>query len=504
MAVVGTWTGHEAKALRCALRMTVQLFAERIGVAVRTAAYWESRGAAVRPQPDTQAALDTLLTRCDADTDARFRFLCGSSEGSLVSADEVRQTPQELIDLLLDRLAQAGAADFTRPDQAGEAVRRALREATRLKAAITTLPTIERQPIIDLTESRLTGGDGMDRRAVVRLFGTLGVVAAGSGTADRLLAFNRAEAATGFGRVGEELLSGMREVTQAYAQAWGVAPVAELARLTRAHLNAVVSHLEAATGSSLRARLGSVAAETAALAGWLTCLQDRRGEARSLFLLALDSARDAQDDTLHALALGSLAYLDSPVPRGAAGGSRTAVRRLEQALTLLPADASSAARSWLHAQLAVEHAALGDAKAFDRAIGLAEAAALSPQDALDSEVFGQRGILTFWGPEGVGVTKSRGLGWSLLGHARAADTIAPTVKAGGTALGEATLLLDLAAGQVRAGQFEPACETNMRALELLSGGGYAARVRRVRGLRAQVIDDSLPAVRDLDERLAHA
>lgn len=144
-----------------------------------------------------------------------FGFLCGSRHGGLAPPGEVGQTPEQLIDLLLDRLAQAGAAGFARPDQAGEAIRRALREATRLKAAITTLPTMEQQPIIDLRKSRLTEGDGMDRRAVVRLFGMLGVVAAGPGTADRLLAFNRAEAATGFGRVDEELLSGMREVTQA-------------------------------------------------------------------------------------------------------------------------------------------------------------------------------------------------------------------------------------------------------------------------------------------------
>jgi hypothetical protein len=342
----------------------------------------------------------------------------------------------------------------------------------------------------------------MDRRTVVRLFGALGVVAARPGTAEQLLGFSQAEAATDVGRVDAELLADMREVTLAYAQAWGAAPPGELAGLARAHLNTVAPHLEAAAGPPLRARLGSVTAETAALAGWLTCLQDRRGEARSLFLFARDTARDAQDDTLHALALGSLAYLDSPVPRGAAGGSRVAVRRLEEALALLPGAASSAARSWLRAQLAIEYAALGDRPAFDRTIGLAEAAAASPKDGSGPGVFSVEGVLTFWGSDGIGVTKSRGLGQALLGDPRAAETIASTVPAGGSPLGEATLLLDLAAGQVRTGQFQPACEASVRALDLLAGGGYAARVRRVRGLRAQVTDDWLPAVRELDERLA--
>lgn len=75
MAVVGTWTGLEAKVLRLAGRMTVQTFAERLGVAVRTVAYWESRGASITPQAEMQAALDTLLSRGDADAQARFHLL---------------------------------------------------------------------------------------------------------------------------------------------------------------------------------------------------------------------------------------------------------------------------------------------------------------------------------------------------------------------------------------------------------------------------------------------
>lgn len=93
MPVIVTWTGAEARTLRLALRLTVEAFAERLGAAVRTVAYWESRGTTITPQPDLQAALDTLLARADADTQARFRLLT-ASEG--VAASSGRDTNARL------------------------------------------------------------------------------------------------------------------------------------------------------------------------------------------------------------------------------------------------------------------------------------------------------------------------------------------------------------------------------------------------------------------------
>jgi len=504
MAVVGVWTGREASALRASLRMTVQTFAERLGVAARTVAYWESRAATVKPQPDMQAALDTLLARSDADAQARFRCLLAEGGAATVIEDQ-DQTYRRLVDELQNRLGEAAAvAGLASRDRAGQTVRRAVGEADRLAMVITALLADGQHHTMEPVESQTSEGEGMDRRTVVRLFGALGILAARHETARQLLGFSEAEGAVEVGRVDAGLPDSLRNVTRAYARAWGLAPAAELAGLARAHLNTVTAQLEAAAKPTLRSRLGAVAAETAALAGWLTCLQDRRGEARSMFLFARDCSRDAQEHTLHALVLGSLAYLDSPVPRGAAGGSLMAIRHLDQALTLLPSDAPAPARSWLHAQLAVEYAALDDRRGFNRAIRSSEAAASSVGDDNGPGVFSPEGILTFWGSDGVGVTKSRGLGQALLGDPGADDTTASVVEAGGSPLGEATLLLDLAAGQVRTGQFEPACRAAVHALDLLGGGGYIARVQRIRGLRAQVTHDRLPAVRELDERLAVA
>ena len=72
MAPVRQWTGHEAAALRAALRLTDRGFADHLGVAVRTVTKWETLREAIKPRPDYQAVLDTALARADRDAQARF------------------------------------------------------------------------------------------------------------------------------------------------------------------------------------------------------------------------------------------------------------------------------------------------------------------------------------------------------------------------------------------------------------------------------------------------
>ena len=50
MQVIASWTGGQADALRQALRMTNESFADHLGVAVRTVAYWRNRPGMI-PQP---------------------------------------------------------------------------------------------------------------------------------------------------------------------------------------------------------------------------------------------------------------------------------------------------------------------------------------------------------------------------------------------------------------------------------------------------------------------
>jgi tetratricopeptide (TPR) repeat protein/transcriptional regulator with XRE-family HTH domain len=78
-SIVRLWTGHEAKALRAALRLTVQDFADRLGVSVRTVAKWEARGRDIQPKADTQAILDTALAQAPEEVSARFAAAVGES-----------------------------------------------------------------------------------------------------------------------------------------------------------------------------------------------------------------------------------------------------------------------------------------------------------------------------------------------------------------------------------------------------------------------------------------
>jgi DNA-binding transcriptional regulator YiaG len=70
VSTVQLWTGRETRALRRALRMSVRVFAEHLGVSPRTVSKWERLGEATRPYPDTQAILDTALQRATADQQA--------------------------------------------------------------------------------------------------------------------------------------------------------------------------------------------------------------------------------------------------------------------------------------------------------------------------------------------------------------------------------------------------------------------------------------------------
>jgi hypothetical protein len=75
VAYVREWTGLEASALQRAVRDSVRAFADRLGVAPRTVAKWNQLRTATTPRPDTQAILDTVLSRATADEQLRFEAL---------------------------------------------------------------------------------------------------------------------------------------------------------------------------------------------------------------------------------------------------------------------------------------------------------------------------------------------------------------------------------------------------------------------------------------------
>ena len=74
MQVVASWTGGQADLLRQSLRMTNESFAEYLGVAVRTVAYWRKRPEII-PKPAIQETLDTALERAPDRAKAQFALL---------------------------------------------------------------------------------------------------------------------------------------------------------------------------------------------------------------------------------------------------------------------------------------------------------------------------------------------------------------------------------------------------------------------------------------------
>ena len=78
MQVIARWTGGQADALRQAMCMTNESFADRLGVAVRTVAYWRNRPGMI-PQPQMQEVLDAALDQADDRAKAKFSLLVSAT-----------------------------------------------------------------------------------------------------------------------------------------------------------------------------------------------------------------------------------------------------------------------------------------------------------------------------------------------------------------------------------------------------------------------------------------
>ena len=79
--LVATWTGWHANALRQALRMTNEEFAEHLDVAVRTVAYWRTRPEMV-PRQGMQQILDVALQQAPELARAQFRRLLAEHDSA--------------------------------------------------------------------------------------------------------------------------------------------------------------------------------------------------------------------------------------------------------------------------------------------------------------------------------------------------------------------------------------------------------------------------------------
>src|SRR3954465_2987492 len=77
--VVELWTGRHANALRNALRLTNESFAQKLGTATRTVANWNADPDLV-PVTEMQRALDTLLEKTREGAQLRFTSLLAGTQ----------------------------------------------------------------------------------------------------------------------------------------------------------------------------------------------------------------------------------------------------------------------------------------------------------------------------------------------------------------------------------------------------------------------------------------
>jgi len=304
--------------------------------------------------------------------------------------------------------------------------------------------------------------------------------------------------------VDPALVAAFADVTRGLAREYRRAGPARLLGVLRAHVDRAASHLDLPAPPGVRARLGSVVAEAACLTGWVLHVTGRRGEAHAYFVLGRDAARDAGDTVVQALATGAAASLFTTLTRGTPGGSRVAARLLSQAVALVPDDAPAVGRAWLHGRLAEELAALDDAAGHGAAVEVSRAAFAAAGDDRDERwagVFSADGILAFWTPGGPGPDLVEAFGHGLLGDRRGVELLEPAVAREPRAAGRATLLGDLATSRLRLGDLEGAAVAATDLVDQARAGRVLGRVERARGLRRR-LPDGLPAVRELDERLA--
>jgi transcriptional regulator with XRE-family HTH domain len=106
MSTVRIWTGHEARLLRLALRLSLRAFAARLGVSERAVSKWERAGREATPWPDNQSILDTALAQAPEGVRQRFTQLMAGLDIGTASSKEDAMRRRALLHTLL---AGAGA-----------------------------------------------------------------------------------------------------------------------------------------------------------------------------------------------------------------------------------------------------------------------------------------------------------------------------------------------------------------------------------------------------------
>ncbi|MGH2732435.1 MAG: hypothetical protein ACRDJG_05780 [Actinomycetota bacterium] len=304
-------------------------------------------------------------------------------------------------------------------------------------------------------------------------------------------------------RIDERLLDALHEHATRLGEAYHGLPAESLITPTREHLEAVVRLMRFSMTDSQRRRLCGIAADVAALAGWIYLLLDGHADAQACLALARSLAHESEHPTLEAVVFGSMSRASSPTLTSRGGDPSAALALVERASGL--AERTPAlVRSWLGERTAIEYACAGYSGASDRT--LEDARCTLAKSTGESSLGGFLGRLLTMQDQWY-LTTVEGLCHVQLGRGERAEGVLLS------ALDDASpvrrrlpimLLADLAAAYILQDAPEAATRALAEARVLAAQCGFSVGLQRIRNVRSRMplAWAGLGCVRDLDERLA--
>ncbi|EIV93216.1 helix-turn-helix transcriptional regulator [Frankia sp. QA3] len=337
-------------------------------------------------------------------------------------------------------------------------------------------------------------GIPVERRDFLRLFAAAGGVAVvpmatASDTPpwDRLSAALRRRAT-----VTPELAE---ELGQRTAGLYGLeerVPARILMQRVTEHLGRLTQLLESTNRTPVRRDLTSTAGETAALAGWLAFDMNDLPATVAYYRVAIEAAREADDNALWACVLGYESYQTA-----SQGRHDQACALLGEAQRRAATGSTVMTRAWLAAREAEEQAARGEGRAALAALDRAQDAferGESDGDRVWTQFF-DRGRL-----DGLKVTTYTRLRRPAAAYAAATEALRATGP--GATKKRSLLMSDIAEVHIQRREIEAACHFAAEALAIVAQTDFSLGLARIRRTREHLRPwQHTQAVRDLDDQL---
>ncbi|MGH3778317.1 MAG: helix-turn-helix domain-containing protein [Pseudonocardiaceae bacterium] len=293
----------------------------------------------------------------------------------------------------------------------------------------------------------------------------------------------------GHARTASATIADLEQLAERYQALYETADPAALMTPVAAHLRMTADALRRNPAPDERRRLLRNQAEVAILAGCLAA--DDLGNpmsGRAYYTLALDTAREADDDHLTARTHSHAAQL------AAAEGMTTAA--LDH-ITTATEHARSALASWLAAIEATIHADRGDHAAARHALDRAHTAPSQPAGRPTPASPHDSGIANLAGATGHVLLQVGDHNGAREALTMALDQLRLTARRQ-----RVLVLVDLATAELRSGNLPAACSCATQAAVLLHRAAYATGAARLRAFRSAAQPLNGGALRALDEHLS--